>query len=303
MKARRLGIQGPQISAVGLGCAGLSWAYSESSRDDDVSVAVIHSALDHGVTFFDTADSYGGGHNEELVGRALRRHRHEVTLASKVGLRPGPGGLHPDGRPDHIETAIDATLYRLGDDVVDLYYLHQVDPDVPLADTWGAMASLVEKGKVRHLGLCEVTPEQAAEAHSIHPVTAIQSEFSLWTREPLEAGVLDWCRENDATFVPFAPLGRGSLTGAVTATRALAGDAAEPPNRALGLLREVAGRHWATPAQVALAWVLAQGEHVVPIPGTKHRRYLQENVGAARIELTPEDLDDLATAPVVATVR
>ncbi|SHN46358.1 aldo/keto reductase [Cryptosporangium aurantiacum] len=299
MKARTLGTDGPRVSAVGLGCMSLSWSYSASTRDDDISVAVIASALDHGVTFFDTADVYGAGSNEEIVGRALRKHRHEVTVATKVGLVPGGA----DGSPDHIETAIDASLYRLGDDAVDLYYLHRVDPGVPLAESWGAMASLVEKGKVRHLGLSEVTVEQAAEAHAIHPVTAIQSEFSLWTRDPQEAGVLDWCRDNGVAFVPFAPLGRGVLNGAVTAARELPARGPEgrgpegrgpSANRTLGLLREVAARHWATPAQIAIAWVLAQGEHVIPIPGTKHRRYLQENVGAARLVLTPEDLDDLA---------
>ena len=295
MMTRQLGAEGPHVSAVGLGCMGLSWAYSDSSRDDDVSTAVIHSALDHGVTFFDTADVYGSGHNEELVGRALRRHRHEVTLASKVGLvAGGPDSTHPNGSPDHIETAIDASLYRLGDDVVDLYYLHRVDPGVPLAESWGALASLVEKGKVRHLGLSEVTPEQAAEAHAIHPVSAVQSEFSLWNREPLESGVIEWCGANSVAFVPFAPLGRGFLTGAVKAT-----GATQPTNRTLGRLREVAGRHWATPAQIAIAWVLAHGEHVIPIPGTNQRRYLQENVGAARLALDPEDVEDLTGTPAL----
>lgn len=279
MRSRQLGADGPHVSAVGLGCLALSW-----TSDDDVSIAVIRSALDHGVTFFDTADVYASGHNEEMVGRALRRHRSEVTLASKVGLLPDPP--HADGSPEHIEIAIDASLYRLGDDVIDLYYLNRVDPRVPLAETWGAMAGLVEKGKVRRLGLCEVTVEQAEEAAAIHPVAAIQSEFSLWTRDPLETGVLDWCRANGAAFVPFAPLGRGPLTGAVTA-------AAIPDEGALSAIRLVAGRHRATPAQVAIAWALAQGEHVIPIPGTKHRRYLQENVGAALITLEPDDLDAL----------
>ncbi|MFG1921140.1 aldo/keto reductase [Cryptosporangium sp. NPDC048952] len=266
MRTRQLGADGPRVSTIGLGCMALAW-----SQDDDVSRAVIHSALDHGVTFFDTADVYGAGHNEELVGRALRGHRGEVTLASKVGLVAD--GV--DGSPDHIETAIDASLYRLGDDVVDLYYLHRVDPAVPLAESWGALASLVEKGKVRRIGLSEVTPEQAAEAHAIHPVTAVQSEFSLWHRAPLETGVIEWCRANGAAFVPFAPLGRGSVNS-------------------LRPLREVAERHRATPVQAALAWLLAQGEHVIPIPGTTKRRYLADNVAAARIGLTDSDLADLA---------
>ncbi|TQS45497.1 aldo/keto reductase [Cryptosporangium phraense] len=278
MRSRQLGADGPNVSAVGLGCLALSW-----TQDDDVSIAVIRSALDHGVTFFDTADVYGSGHNEEIVGRALRRHRSEVTLASKVGLLPDP--MRTEGSPQHIETAIDASLYRLGDDVIDLYYLHRVDPLVPLAETWGALADLVEKGKVRHLGLCEVTPEQAAEAHAIHPVSAVQSEFSLWMRDPLDSGVIDWCARHGAAFVPYAPLGRGPLTGAVTA--------ADTDDGALSAIRLVAARHRATPAQVAIAWALAQGEHVIPIPGTKHRRYLQENVGAARLALEPDDLHAL----------
>ncbi|EXG79941.1 aldo/keto reductase [Cryptosporangium arvum] len=266
MKTRQLGADGPHVSAIGLGCLALSW-----TDDDDVARAVIHSALDHGITFFDTADVYGSGRNEELLGRALRGHRAEVTLASKAGLVDG--GV--DGSPDHIGTAIDASLYRLGSDVVDLYYLHRVDPAVPLAESWGALASLVEKGKVRHLGLSEVTPEQAAEAHAIHPVSAVQSEFSLWHRAPLETGVIEWCRANGAAFVPFAPLGRGSVNS-------------------LQPLRAVAERHRATPVQAAIAWVLAQGDHVIPVPGTTKRRYLQDNVAATRVALTADDLDDLA---------
>ncbi|MFI5955348.1 aldo/keto reductase [Cryptosporangium sp. NPDC051539] len=277
MRTRQLGTEGPYVSAVGLGCTAFS-----RLEDDDVPIAVIRSALDHGVTFFDTADVYDDGHNEEILGRALRRHRSEVTLASKVGLVPDP--VRADASPLHIETAIDASLYRLGDDVVDLYYLHRVDPRIPLAETWGAMADLVEKGKVRQLGLCEVTVAQAEEADAIHPVAAIQSEFSLWRRDPLETGVVDWCRDHGAAFVPYAPLGRGPLTGAVTAS-----DGPAAPNL-LGQVREVAGRYRATPAQVAIAWALAQGEHVIPIPGTRHRRYLQENVGATLLTLEPDDL-------------
>jgi aryl-alcohol dehydrogenase-like predicted oxidoreductase len=301
MGARKLGSQGPYVGPVGLGCMGLSWAYSESSRDDDWSAAVIESALDHGVTFFDTADVYGEGHNEELVGRSLRRHRHEVTLATKVGLvvDGSPAHtMHRNGTPEHIETAVDASLLRLGDDAIDLYYLHRVDESVPLEESWGAMASLVEKGKVRWLGLAEVTAAQAAEAQAIHPVSAIQSEFSLWTREPQEA-VVGWCAANGAAFVPFAPLGRGFLTGAVTASTGTesvqVGRSAD--QRIVDVVRAVAGRHRATPAQVAIAWVLAQGEHVIPIPGTNNRRYLQENVDAARVALTQEDLDDLTATP------
>ena len=309
MAARRLGSEGPYVGPVGLGCMGLSWAYSESYRDDDRSVAVIESALDHGVTFFDTADVYGEGHNEELVGRTLRKHRHEVVLATKVGLvvDDSPARtMHRNGTPEHIETAVDASLLRLGDEAIDLYYLHRVDENVPLAESWGAMASLVEKGKVRWLGLAEVTAAQAAEAHAIHPVRAIQSEFSLWTREPQE-DVVDWCAANGAAFVPFAPLGRGYLNGAVAAATGpenvrvghgrLTDASVEANQRIVDVVRAVAGRHRATPAQIAIAWVLAQGEHVIPIPGTNSRRYLQENVGAARVVLTGEDLHDLAVTP------
>jgi aryl-alcohol dehydrogenase-like predicted oxidoreductase len=272
---------------------GLSWPASATRRDDDRAIAVLHSALDNGVTFFDTADIYGDGHNEAIVGRALRKDRHDVTLATKVGLvaeeRPGRD-LRVNGTPQHIRTAVDASLYRLGDSVIDLYYLHRVDPQVPLAETWGAMASLVERGKVRWLGLAEVTPEQAAEAHAIHPVTAVQAEFSLWSREPLE--MVEWCREQGVAFVPFAPLGRGFLNGAVSAS-----DGLEPGGPDLiDVVRRIAGRHRVTPAQVALAWTLAQGEHVVAIPGTNKRRYLEENVGAARVPLTAEDLGELAVA-------
>ena len=305
MPTRRLGAEGPYVGPVGLGCMTLSLAYSESTRDDDMSAAVIHAALDHGVTFFDTADVYGDGHNEELVGRSLRGQRHEVTLATKVGLVADDAGahtLHRDGTPEHIEAAVDASLRRLGDDTIDLYYLHRLDPTVPLEETWGAMTNLVEKGKVRWLGLSEVTADVAARAHAIHPVTALQSEFSLWTRKP-GASVIDWCRENGAAFVPFAPLGRGFLTGAITATASSAnsrvGNGRDPDasvaanQRIVDVVRAIAGRHRATPAQIAIAWVLAQGEHVIPIPGTKERRYLRENVGAAQVQLTPDDLADL----------
>lgn len=305
MTARRLGAAGPDVGPVGLGCMTLSLAYSESARDDDMSAAVIHAALDLGVTFFDTADVYGDGHNEELVARSLRGQRHEVILATKVGLVADDTRahtLHRDGTPAHIEAAVDASLRRLGDDAIDLYYLHRLDPTVPLEETWGAMTRLVEKGKVRWLGLSEVTADVAARAHAIHPVTALQSEFSLWTREPGE-GVIDWCHENGAAFVPFAPLGRGYLTGAITAAagrenfrvgNGRSTDASVAASyRLVDVVRAIAGRHRATPAQVAIAWVLAQGEHVIPIPGTKERRYLRENVGAAQVNLTDEDLHDL----------
>ena len=297
------------VGAVGLGCMGMSWAYGASERDDDLSVALIREAVDLGVTFLDTSDVYGSGHNERLVGRALDGIRDRVVLATKVGLVEDPEvpGVRRDGSPGHVREAVEASLRRLGTDVIDLYYLHRVDPEVPLEETWSVMAELVAEGKVRHLGLSEVDTAQAETAHRIHPVAAIQSELSLWTRDPL-GGVLGWCAANGAAFVPFSPLGRGFLTGTVTAASFESGDlrermprfqdqALEQNQRIVEVVRQVAGRLGATPAQVAIAWTLAQGEHVIPIPGTKKRAYLHENTGAAGVELPPADLAVLDALP------
>ena len=306
MDQRRLGPF--TVGAVGLGCMGMSWAYSPEERDDEASVEVIRRALDLGVTLIDTADVYGPFHNEELVGRAIAGRRDELTLATKCGLVNVEGEMIRDGRPEHVRAACDASLQRLGVDTIDLYQLHRVDEKVPLAETWGAMAALVEAGKVRTIGMSEVDVAQLDEAHAIHPVATVQSEFSLWTRGPLN-DVLPWCDAHDAGFLPFAPLGRGFLTGTLPTTgdfdatdfRArnprFTGDALTANQNIVEAVRRVAGRLGNTAAQVALAWILAQGEHVVPIPGTKKLRYLEENAAAAEMRLGADDLAELDALP------
>ncbi|KAB2346867.1 aldo/keto reductase [Actinomadura rudentiformis] len=327
---------GTQVGAVGLGCMGMSWAYGESERDDAASIALIHEAVDLGVTFLDTAQVYGDGDNEALLGRALAGRRDRVVLATKTGLRVtdrATTSMGRDGSPEHVKRSLEDSLRRLDTDIVDLYYLHRVDPEVPLAETWGAMAELVAEGKVRHLGLSEVTVSQAQEAHDVHPVAAIQSELSLWTRDPMDApggsaggfsgdlisgggpgDVVGWCRDNNAVFVPFSPLGRGFLTGAVTAADFEDSDyrgrnprfqeeALKANLRIVDIVKGVAARHGATPAQVAIAWTLAQGDHVIPIPGTKKSKYLNENAGAADLDLTPADLAELNDVPAAVGSR
>ena len=321
MHLRHLGRTGLTVTPVGLGCMGMSWGYAESQRDDAVSLAVLEQALETAAPILlDTADAYGAGHNETLVGRALARHRADAVLATKVGIVVddlASRTLSRQGSPEYIRRSADASLRRLGVDAVDLYYLHRVDPAVPLAESWGAMAELVQQGKVRHLGLSEVTREQADEAHRIHPVAAVQSELSLWTREPLhpETGLVRWCAEHGAAFVPFAPLGRGFLTGRYTrpddfedgdfrAGNPRFQSAAFTANmRIVAAVEQVAARHGATVAQIALAWTLAQGDHVVPIPGTKQLRYLEENLNAARLQLTDQDLRELDAAPAATGSR
>lgn len=310
MPARRLGADGPAVGAIGLGCMGMSWAYGEAERDDEVSVSVLHRALDLGVTLIDTAQAYGPFVNEELVGRALRGRRDEAVLATKTGLviDPGasPGRLRRDGRPEHVRSSLRDSLERLQTERVDLYYLHRVDEDVPLADTWGALAQCVSDGLATAVGLSEVTVDQATECHAIHPVAAIQSELSLWTRDAV-AGVLPWCADNGAAFVPFSPLGRGFLTGAAPRSFGSSDFRSRNPrfteeamdaNQALvDRVRAIADRLDATPGQVALAWTLAQGQHVVPIPGTKRLAYLEENAAAAQLELSADDLAVLDALP------
>lgn len=344
MRTRLFPPGGRAVGAIGLGCMGMSWAYTESARDDDMSVRVLRAALDRGVTFLDTAAVYGDGHNERLVGRALAGRRDEAVLATKVGLVVddlATKSMHRDGRPDHVRRAVEESLVRLGTDVIDLCYLHRVDPRVPLEETWGALAELVGAGKIRHLGLSEVSVAQAGLAHAVHPVAAVQSEFSLWWTAPqghapaddgptttTPAGgqggtgiegspgdVVGWCAAHGAAFVPFAPLGRGFLTGAVTERTVFEdGDfrsvnprfqaGARAANlRIVQAVTEVARRRGATAAQIALAWVLAQGEHILPIPGTKQLRYLEENAAAAEIDLTPQDLDELAALPAAVGSR
>ncbi len=301
MQKRRLGSQGLQVSAEGLGCMGMSHSYGPA--DEAESIATIHRALDLGVTFLDTADMYGPFTNERLVGRAIAGRRDQVVLATKFGNERREDGswVRVNGRPDYVRRCCDASLERLGIDHIDLYYQHRVDTTVPVEETWGAMAELVAAGKVRHLGISEAAPATIRRAHATHPMSAVQSEYSLFSREP-EAEVLPTCRELGIGFVPYSPLGRGVLSGAVTSTAQFgAGDFRahtprfEADNLARNLelverLTEVASARGCTPAQLALAWVLAQGDDIVPIPGTKRRRWLEENVGALAVELTAQEI-------------
>jgi aryl-alcohol dehydrogenase-like predicted oxidoreductase len=319
MRTTTLGSSGPGVGVIGLGCMGMTFSYDmETPRDEATSIAVIHQALDEGMTLIDTADAYGPHTNEELVGRALAGHRDRAVLATKVGLLTdsvevaNPGGNSPgagrDGRPEHVRRSIDGSLRRLGTGHVDLYQLHRVDPRVPLEETWGAMAETVAAGKARHIGLSEVTVAEIKRAQAVHPVTSVQSELSLWTRDAL-AGVLPYCQEQGIAFLPFAPLGRGFLTGRFASPDDLPRDdfrrglprfqreALQANLAIVGRVREVADRAGATPAQVALAWLLAQGRHVVPIPGTKTPRYLADNAGAADLELSAADLAELGALP------
>ncbi|MFF3402822.1 aldo/keto reductase [Streptomyces sp. NPDC002659] len=320
MRLRSLGNTGIKIGSVGLGCMGMSWLYQESARDDERSIRVINEALDLGGNLLDTADLYGAGHNETLLGRAVAGRRDEAVVATKFGIVLDDleqRAAHRDNSRAYLRSAVEASLRRLGLDVIDLYYVHRIDPAVPLAETWGAMAELVDEGKVRWLGLSEPTVAQAREAHAIHPVTAVQSELSLWTRDALEGesgGTVGWCESVGASFVPFAPLGRGFLTGTLhagqfedtdfrTANPRFHRAAMEANQRIVDVIREVADRRSLTPAQVAIAWTLAQGERVVPIPGTKNSRYLRENLAAAEVYLTEEDLADLAALPAAVGSR
>jgi aryl-alcohol dehydrogenase-like predicted oxidoreductase len=313
MERRPLGASGLDVSRIGLGCMPMSWAYLADAVEDaqeEESIRVIHRAIELGVNHFDTADVYGPYTNEELVGRALSGRRDEVVLATKVGMKVGPSGGYPllrDGRPERILHEADGSLRRLRTDAIDLYYLHRIDEKVPFEDQWGAMTSLVEAGKVRALGLSEASIEELERAQAIHPVAALQSELSLWTRDPLDE-VLPWCRDHGVAFVPFSPLGRGYLTGTLAgasfegrdfrATNPRFTPEALDANTAIvDVVRRIGERHDATPAQVALAWCLAQGDHVLPIPGTKRMRYVEENVAAASLELTPQDLGELDDVP------
>jgi aryl-alcohol dehydrogenase-like predicted oxidoreductase len=300
-----------RVSAIGLGCMSMSWAYVDRAgdTDDDSSIAVIRRAVELGVTHVDTADVYGPHHNEDLVGRALQGDA-DTFVATKVGLVPGPNGGYPLGyaaSPERIRTEVEGSLRRLRRDVIDLYYLHRVDPQVPLEETWGAMADLVTQGKVRMLGMSEASIDELERAHRLHPVTALQSELSLWTRDAI-ATTLPWCADHGVAFVAFSPLGRGFLTGTVTEAdfdpqdfRAknprFAAEALERNREIVRRIEAVAQRYEATSAQVAIAWTLAKGEHVLSIPGTRRTRYLEENVGAARIDLLPEDVGELDALP------
>ncbi|MGH8124503.1 MAG: aldo/keto reductase [Rhodanobacteraceae bacterium] len=302
MQTRTLGPEGPRVSAIGLGCMGMSEFYGV--RDDAESIMVIRHALDAGLDFLDTADIYGPHTNEVLVGKAIKGRREDVFLATKFGIvrvSDDPSARRVSGRPEYLRAACDASLKRLGVDQIDLYYQHRVDPDTPIEDTVGAMADLVRAGKVRFLGLSEPSAQTIERAHKVHPITAVQSEYSLWTRDP-EDGVLQACARLGIGFVPYSPLGRGFLTGAIKKPDDFAPDdyrRTSPrfqgenfaKNRALvDKARELAAAKGCTPAQLALAWVLAQGEHIVPIPGTKHIGYLDENIGALDVELGADEL-------------
>ena len=300
----KLGSQGAEVSRLGLGCMGMSFAYG--AADDNESTATLHRALDLGITFLDTADMYGFGANEELVGATIADRRDEVFLATKFGITGN--GLNSaargvNGSPEYVRSAIDASLQRLGVDHVDLYYQHRMDPGVPVEETVGAMASLVEAGKVRYLGLSEASAETIRRAHAVHPITAVQSEWSLFSRD-IEESVLPACRELGIGIVPYSPLGRGMLTGALPTDLAaddfrrtlprFSGNNLEVNLALVEEIRAVAARYDATPGQVALAWVLAQGNDVAPIPGTKRRKYLEENFGALDVALSAADVEALS---------
>ena len=307
METRTLGTQGLEVSALGLGCMGMSEFYGRT--DESEAIATIRRALELGVTFLDTADMYGWGANESLVGKAIEGRREDVVLATKFGNVRGPNGeyLGIDGSPAYVRSACEASLERLGVETIDLYYQHRVDLQTPIEETVGAMAELVQEGKVRHLGLSEAAPDTIRRAHAVHPITALQTEYSLWTRDP-EAEVLPTVRELGIGFVAYSPLGRGFLSGRIRSADDLderdfrrRGPRFQEDNlqRNLELVREVeevAAEKGTTPSQVALAWVLARGEDIVPIPGTKRRSYLEENAAAAAIELSPEDVERLERA-------
>ncbi len=307
LETRKIGSQGLAAGAIGLGCMGMTHGYG--TGDEAESIATIHRALDCGVTLLDTAEMYGPLTNEELVGKAIRGRREQVVLATKFGLVLSSGAMQVDGSPANARRAIEGSLRRLGVDVIDLYYLHRKDPDVPIEETVGAMKELVEAGKVRFLGLSEVGAETLRRAHQVHPISAVQSEYSLWERG-IEASILPAMRELGVGLVPFSPLGRGYLTGALQSSSSFGdGDFRRhlprfdeehmvANQRLVDAVRAVAGRHGTgpgatTPAQVALAWVLAAAPDAVPIPGTKRRAYLDENLGALRVHLTTEDMADL----------
>lgn len=316
MREVALGSHGLRVSRLGLGCMGMSRTYGEA--DDEGSAATLRRALDLGVTFLDTADMYGWGHNEELVGRAIKSRRDEVQLATKFGnVIDEDGNRGIDGRPEHVRRACDASLGRLGIDVIDLYYQHRVDVDVPIEETVGAMGELVEAGKVRYLGLSEASSATVRRAHETHAISALQTEYSLWTRD-VETDQLATCRELGVGFVAYSPLGRGFLTGAITSIESLprgdwrrmhprfqAGNF-ERNRELVGRIEEIASRKDVTAPQLALAWVLAQGDDVVPIPGTRTIDHLETNVASTEIELSAEDLaaiDEIAPPGAAAGER
>ncbi len=307
MRHRKLGHSPLTVSAIGLGCMGMSEFYGP--RNEEESVATIHLALDRGVNFLDTADMYGTGHNEELVGRAIKGRRSEIVLATKFGNVRGLGGsfLGINGRPEYVRKACEASLRRLNVETIDLYYQHRVDADVPIEDTVGAMARLIEEGKVRNLGLSEAAPATLRRAHRAHPISALQTEYSLWSRDPEDA-ILSTCRELGISFVAYSPLGRGFLTGRFKNTEELTNEdfrrnhprfQGENFTRNLelvGRVEQLASKKGCKASQLALAWVLAQGDNIVPIPGTTRRAHLEDNIAALEVTLTAEDLAHLNEA-------
>ncbi len=313
MKKIILGNDGPEVSRLGLGCMGMSAYYSGAGQNDVASIATIHRALDLGINFLDTAEIYGPYTNEELVGRAIRGRRDEVVLASKFGLvqHRGDGSRGIDGSPENLRISIEGSLKRLGTDHVDLYYQHRIDPSVAIEDTVGALSELVAEGKIRFIGLSEAAPATIRRAHAVHPITALQTEYSLWSREP-EAEILPVVRELGIGFVPYSPLGRGFLTGTIRSldqfdeadfrrtNPRFEGENLQANIRIVEQVGAVAAELGATPGQVALAWLLAQGDDIAPIPGTKRISYLEENAAADAIDLSAEQLAalDAVAAPV-----
>lgn len=308
MKQRKLGNQGLVVSELGLGCMGMSEFYGIA--DESEAIATIHRALELGVTLLDTADMYGVGHNEELVGKAIKDCRDRVIIATKFGNVRGSDGSFKgvNGKPEYVRSCCDASLKRLGVDTIDLYYQHRVDPNTPIEETVGAMAELVQAGKVRYLGLSEAASATIRRAMAVHPISALQTEYSLWSREP-ESEILPTCRELGIGFVPYSPLGRGFLTGKIKSRDTLSegdyraglyprlqGDNLQQNLKLVEQIEQMAAAKGIKAGQLALAWVLAQGEDIVPIPGTKRRTYLEENMAAAAVTLTPAELDQIAKA-------